>query len=131
MAERRTIASVFADAPLTTGGLAGLNYEPISMDPEVRVLKIGGQSILDRGRAALFPVLDQLVAAKDRYKLLIMCGGGTRARHIYSIASELELPTGAPLCSPAGNRPNCCPRTSAQRRTPASPQTCSRSSACC
>jgi molybdenum storage protein len=94
MAERRTIASPFADAPLTSGGIEGLDYSPISMDPDVRVLKIGGQSILDRGRSALLPVLDEIVAAKDRYKILIMCGGGTRARHIYSIASELELPTG-------------------------------------
>ena len=49
---------------------------------------------MDRGRAALFPILDELVAAKDKHKLLLCCGGGTRARHIYAIASELELPTG-------------------------------------
>ena len=94
MAERRTIDSAFADAPLTSGSIEGLNYDPITMDPDVKVLKLGGQSLLDRGREALFPVLDEIVAAKDKYKILIMCGGGTRARHIYSIASELELPTG-------------------------------------
>jgi len=94
MAERRTIESRLGDAPLTSGREAGIDYQPISMDPDVKVLKIGGQSILDRGRAALFPVLDEIVAAKDKYKILVMCGGGTRARHIYSIASELELPTG-------------------------------------
>ena len=64
------------------------------MMPDVKVVKLGGQSLLDRGRAALFPVLDELVAAKDRYKLLLCTGGGTRARHIYAVASELELPTG-------------------------------------
>jgi molybdenum storage protein len=64
------------------------------MMPEVKVLKIGGQSILDRGRAAVFPLLDELIALKDRYPLLLCCGGGTRARHIYSIAAELEMPTG-------------------------------------
>jgi len=94
MAERKTIQSSLADSPLTSGGLGTLNYDPISLDPEVKVLKLGGQSLLDRGRAALFPVLDEIVAAKDKYKILIMCGGGTRARHIYSVASELELPTG-------------------------------------
>ena len=94
MAERRTIDSPLADAPLTSGGTDGFRYDPISMDPDVKVIKIGGQSILDRGREALFPVLDEIVAAKDKYKQLLMCGGGTRARHIYSIASELELPTG-------------------------------------
>lgn len=94
MSERNTIDNALADNPLTGGEIQGLNYEPISMDPDVRVVKLGGQSLLDRGRKALFPVLDEIVAAKDKHKILIMCGGGTRARHIYSIASELELPTG-------------------------------------
>ncbi len=94
MADRRTIDNPLADAPLTGGVIEGLNYDPISMDPDVRVVKLGGQSLLDRGRKALFPVLDEIVAAKDKHKILIMCGGGTRARHIYSVASELELPTG-------------------------------------
>jgi molybdenum storage protein len=58
------------------------------------VLKIGGQSMLDRGRAAVFPLLDELVANKDKHRLLLCCGGGTRARHIYAVASELEMPTG-------------------------------------
>lgn len=94
MADRRTIRSPLADSPLTSGSVEALDYDPISMDPEVKVLKLGGQSLLDRGRAALFPVLDEIVAAKDKYKILILCGGGTRARHIYSVASELDLPTG-------------------------------------
>jgi molybdenum storage protein len=62
--------------------------------PDVKVIKVGGQSIMDRGRAALFPILDQLAAAKDTHKLLLCCGGGTRARHIYAMATDLELPTG-------------------------------------
>ena len=64
------------------------------MMPDTKVIKIGGQSVLDRGRAAVFPILDELVAAKDTHKLLLCCGGGTRARHIYAMASDLELPTG-------------------------------------
>jgi len=44
-----------------------------------------GQSIMDRGAKALLPVLDVLVAAKNKYKILLMTGGGTRARHVYSI----------------------------------------------
>jgi molybdenum storage protein len=94
MSERRNIQSALSGATLTGGVIEGLAYDPIAIDPDVRVLKIGGQSILDRGRAALFPVLDEIVSAKDRYKILIQTGGGTRARHIYSIAAELELPTG-------------------------------------
>lgn len=93
MGERKTIASSLADQPLT-GSSGNLDYSPEAMMPDVKVLKIGGQSVLDRGRAAVFPILDEIVAAKDKYKLLLCCGGGTRARHIYSVASELELPTG-------------------------------------
>ncbi len=73
---------------------AGFDYRPVALMPDVKVIKVGGQSLLDRGRKALFPVLDEIAAAKDKHKMLICCGGGTRARHIYSIASDLELPTG-------------------------------------
>ena len=90
---RRDIAGPLAGATLTTAK-TDLDYSPVALMPDVKVVKIGGQSMLDRGRAALFPVLDELVAAKDKHKLLLCCGGGTRARHIYAIASELEMPTG-------------------------------------
>jgi molybdenum storage protein len=97
---RKEIESLLKNAPMT-GGMPGTDgsghefkYQPIAMMPDVKVLKVGGQSVLDRGRAALFPILDELAAAKDLYKLLVCCGGGTRARHIYSIATDLELPTG-------------------------------------
>lgn len=93
--ERRKIHSKLADATLTSGcEAAALDYDPVAMMPEVKVLKIGGQSIMDRGRAALFPILDEIVAVKDQHQLLLCTGGGTRARHIYAVASELELPTG-------------------------------------
>jgi molybdenum storage protein len=92
--DRKTIESSLSGSTLTSSRLDGFDYSPTAMMPDVKVLKIGGQSILDRGRAALFPVLDEIVAAKDRHKMLLCCGGGTRARHIYSVASDLELPTG-------------------------------------
>jgi molybdenum storage protein len=62
--------------------------------PEATVLKIGGQSIMDRGRAAVYPVVEELVAAKAKHRLLIGTGAGTRARHLYSIAAGVGLPTG-------------------------------------
>jgi len=93
MHNRRRIESSLADATLTTS-TAGLSYDAGAMIPDAKVIKIGGQSIMDRGRAALFPILDELAAAKDKHKLLVCCGGGTRARHIYAVASDLELPTG-------------------------------------
>jgi molybdenum storage protein len=62
--------------------------------PEATVIKIGGQSIIDRGRAAVYPLVDEIVAVRKDHKLLIGTGAGTRARHLYSIAAGLNLPAG-------------------------------------
>jgi molybdenum storage protein len=68
--------------------------EYFRMHPDINVLKIGGQSIMDRGKKALFPILDVLIEAKEKYKILLMTGGGTRARHVYNIGVDLGMPTG-------------------------------------
>lgn len=62
--------------------------------PDATVIKIGGQSVIDRGRAAVYPLIDEIVAARKDHQLLIGTGAGTRARHLYSIAADLGLPTG-------------------------------------
>jgi molybdenum storage protein len=94
MADRKVIASTLAHTNLG-GAAAGLDYRPVALMPDVRVVKIGGQSVMDRGRAALFPILEEIVAArKQGIAVVVLVGGGTRARHIYSIASELEMPVG-------------------------------------
>ncbi|HVZ10212.1 uridine kinase [Rhodopila sp.] len=62
--------------------------------PDATVLKIGGQSVIDRGRAAVYPLVDEIVAARAQHKMLIGTGAGTRARHLYSIAARLNLPAG-------------------------------------
>ncbi|HEU0029556.1 MAG TPA: hypothetical protein VFQ53_02910 [Kofleriaceae bacterium] len=94
MSERRTIQSALAGSTLTTPS-SPVDYRPVAVMPEVKVVKIGGQSVLDRGRAALFPILDEIVEARRQgVQVVLLAGGGTRARHIYSIASELEVPTG-------------------------------------
>jgi len=64
------------------------------MQPEINVLKIGGQSVIDRGAEAVLPILDVLIEAKEKYKIILMTGGGTRARHVYSIGVDLGMPTG-------------------------------------
>lgn len=93
MADRKVIESTLARANLSAPG--AIDYQPIAVMPDVRVVKIGGQSVMDRGRAALFPILDELVAARrEGIPVVVLVGGGTRARHIYSIASELEMPVG-------------------------------------
>jgi len=68
--------------------------EYFRMQPDINVLKIGGQSIIDRGRKAVFPILDVVIEAKERYKIILMTGGGTRARHVYSIGIDMGMPAG-------------------------------------
>jgi len=62
--------------------------------PWVNVVKIGGQSIMDRGRGAVYPLVEEIVSNLDRHKMILGTGAGTRARHIYSLAIDLGLPTG-------------------------------------
>ena len=62
--------------------------------PDVVPLKIGGQSICDRGAKALPAILKELVANRKDHKLLVTTGGGTRSRHIYTIGLEMGMPTG-------------------------------------
>jgi len=68
--------------------------EYFRMQPDVNILKIGGQSIMDRGRKAIMPILEVLLKAKEDHKILLMTGGGTRARHVYNIGVDLGMPTG-------------------------------------
>ncbi len=64
--------------------------------PNATVIKVGGQgSVIDRGRAAVYPLVDEIVQARKAHKLLIGTGAGTRARHLYSIAGR---------AAPAGGR---------------------------
>jgi molybdenum storage protein len=62
--------------------------------PDATVIKIGGQSVIDRGRSAVYPLVEEIVAARKSHQLLIGTGAGTRARHLYSIAAGLGLPAG-------------------------------------
>ena len=68
--------------------------EYFRMHPDINVIKIGGQSIMDRGAKVLFPILEALIKVKEKHKILLMTGGGTRARHVYSIGIDLGMPTG-------------------------------------
>jgi molybdenum storage protein len=79
------------DAQLLAAAEAAADFRIL---PDATVIKIGGQSIIDRGRAAVYPLVDEIVAVRKAHKLLIGTGAGTRARHLYSIAAELNLPAG-------------------------------------
>ncbi len=62
--------------------------------PEANVVKIGGQSMIDRGRSAIFPIVEEIVENLPRHQMILGTGAGTRARHAYSVALDLGLPTG-------------------------------------
>ena len=67
---------------------------PIRLLPWLNVVKIGGRSIMDRGRQAILGVADDLRRALPEHRLLILTGAGIRARHVYSVGLDLGLPTG-------------------------------------
>jgi molybdenum storage protein len=62
--------------------------------PDLSVIKLGGQSIIDRGARVVLPLVDEIAAARPKHPVLVMTGGGTRSRHAYSIALDLGMPTG-------------------------------------
>ncbi|MBT4286615.1 MAG: uridine kinase [Deltaproteobacteria bacterium] len=99
--EDKQAGRLHIDTPLMGESLVSKKFlkktdkdEVFRMHPDINVLKIGGQSIMDRGADALFPILKELVKAKEEYKILLMTGGGTRARHVYNIGIDLGMPTG-------------------------------------
>jgi molybdenum storage protein len=88
---RRLVGGSLSDAAIQEATERTPNFAIL---PWVNVVKIGGQSIMDRGRAAVRPVVDEIVANLDRHKMILGTGAGTRARHVYSLAIDLGLPTG-------------------------------------
>jgi molybdenum storage protein len=75
--------------------LAAADSQPvIPILPDVHIVHIGGASIMDRGKNAIEPLLDEIVRCRQDYKIILGVGGGARTRHIYHIALDLGIPTG-------------------------------------
>ena len=88
---KRLVAGSLSDTAVMQATEATHNF---SILPWVNVVKIGGQSIMDRGRDAVYPLVEEIVANLGKHKMILGTGAGTRARHIYSLAIDLGLPTG-------------------------------------
>jgi molybdenum storage protein len=88
---KRLVSGCLSDAAIQAATEATPN---LAILPWVNVVKIGGQSIMDRGRSAVGPLVDEIVANLHRHKLILGTGAGTRARHVYSLAIDLGLPIG-------------------------------------
>src|SRR5271167_575740 len=88
---RRLVGGSLSDEAIQRATEATPNFAIL---PWVNVVKIGGQSIMDRGRSAVYPLVEEIVANLARHKMILGTGAGTRARHIYALAIDLGLPTG-------------------------------------
>ena len=97
------VASPLARQTLLDGDLTRpvAGGRPIRLLPWLQVVKIGGGSIMDRGRDAILPVVDELRKLLPEHRLLILTGAGIRARHLYGVGLDLGLPVGslAPLAA--------------------------------
>src|SRR5499426_2213769 len=92
--DRMTMA-LASMSPTDEAQMGLLDTQPVMrILPDANVIKIGGQSFIDRGRAAVFPLIDELVENLPRHKMIIGTGAGTRARHAYSVGLDLGMPTG-------------------------------------
>jgi molybdenum storage protein len=68
--------------------------DELAIFPDVKVVSVGGQSIFDRGADAIRGVAADIATAKQRHRMVVGVGGGTRVRHTIAIALDLGLPTG-------------------------------------
>src|SRR5919112_2700775 len=66
----------------------------VRMLPDCHVIKVGGRSIIDGGKATTYPLVEAIGAALADMKLIIGTGGGVRSRHVFSIGIDLGLPAG-------------------------------------
>lgn len=90
------VQSLLMRESLMDKGLIARTESPVrTILPNLNVIQIGGLSIMDRGRAALLPLLDEIVANQQRHQQVIGVGAGIRSRHILSVGLDLGLPTGA------------------------------------
>src|SRR5690349_805325 len=93
MAEAFSLQGIVAP-PIAGSLLTGSLSDEEALLPDAHVIKLGGQSLIDRGRTALYPLIDEIGRLLPEQQIIIGTGAGTRARHVYSLGLELGLPTG-------------------------------------
>jgi molybdenum storage protein len=93
--DRHHLDSLLMRESLVDRGVLRTTEGPtVRMLPDVHVVKIGGSTVMDRGRAALFPVVEVISKLLATHRLILGTGGGARSRHVFSIGLDLGLPTG-------------------------------------
>jgi molybdenum storage protein len=92
---RHHMQSMLMRESLLDKGLQARTETPVvRMLPHCHVVKVGAGSIIDKGRAATYPLVKALADVLGDTKLIIGTGGGLRTRHVFSIGTDLGLPTG-------------------------------------
>ena len=92
---RHVESSLMRESLVDKNVIARTEGQVVSILPDVNSIQIGGRSIMDRGRSALLPLLEEIVANQSQYRMIIGVGAGIRSRHIFSVGLDLGLPTGA------------------------------------
>ena len=49
--------------------------------PDVILVSVGGQSIFDRGKEAVLPIVDEIAKARGKHRMIVGVGGGTRVTY--------------------------------------------------
>ena len=68
--------------------------DEISILPYLDVISVGGSSIIDKGKKAVFPLVDELVSLKGKFKFAVGVTGGVRVKHAMAIGLDFGLPVG-------------------------------------
>src|SRR6266567_3085569 len=92
---RHVESSLMRESLVDKNVIARSEGQVSSILPDVNIVQIGGSSIMDRGRSALLPLLEEIVANQAQHRMIIGVGAGIRSRHIFSVGLDLGLPTGA------------------------------------
>jgi molybdenum storage protein len=92
---RKNIKSKFTNESLIDKKLLRkTDIKPVRIFPDLTIIKIGGQSCFDYGKKVIYPLVEEIAKAREKYQMLITTGGGTRARHVYDIGLDLGMPVG-------------------------------------
>jgi len=94
LAAHHVPSQLMRESLIDKGVIAGTESPVRTILPQANVIKIGGHSIMDRGRAALLPLIDEIVANQQQHTLIIGAGAGVRSRHVLAVGLDLGLPTG-------------------------------------
>jgi molybdenum storage protein len=70
------------------------HIERLRLVPDLNVVKIGGHGVIDFGKEVVIPLMKEIGELSEKYKMLIVTGGGVRVRHILDIGIDLGMPTG-------------------------------------